>query len=226
MPKTVKGYAKKRRHTKRKRTTTVAKLAKKVSQLAKGIETKHLRTSGIGALPDNNPSLAIRPYQTISVGTSDYGTRIGDKITARFIKFKSVWTLVAGSGACTGRIVVFTYKHNPDSIATAWSTIWNLYAESTYANSVNVVNGNKDYDNRKGFTTIYDKKMTINPSDSAVATSKSWDFNILIPKTSQTVQFVNGASTVTQNEIFIALISENDTSLSVNYVHELYYSDQ
>ena len=92
MPKTK--YAGKRKRTyKRKSTSVVKKLVKKVNKLYRGIETKHSRTSGLGALPDNDPTLAIYPYAAISQGSGDYSSRVGDKITSRFLKFKSVWTL-------------------------------------------------------------------------------------------------------------------------------------
>ena len=56
MPKTK--YAGKRKRTyKRKSTSVVKKLVKKVNKLYRGIETKHSRTSGLGALPDNDPTL-------------------------------------------------------------------------------------------------------------------------------------------------------------------------
>ena len=50
--------------------------------------------------------------------------------------------------------------------------MWNLYSESAYANSLNIVNANKDYDNRKDFITLYDKKIVINPTTATLGTVK------------------------------------------------------
>lgn len=210
----------------KKGKVTLKKLAKKVNRLTAGIETKHFRTTGLGALPTNNPTLAILPYENISQGDDDYGTRIGDKMTSSFIKFKSTWTLGAGFVGTTARIVAFIYKDTPDGLASPSAiTVWNLYAESAYANGVNIVNGNKDYDNRKAFVTLYDKKVDFNPSESTLSYRKSWDFNLVIPKRYQQVQYSAASLVRTRNDLYIFLIAENDTGFSVNYVCENYYSD-
>jgi len=210
----------------KKGKVTLKKLAKKVNRLTSGIETKHYRTTGLGALPTNNPTLAILPYENISQGDDDYGTRIGDKLTSSFVKFKSTWSLGAGFASTTARIVAFIYKDIPDGLgAPAAITVWNLYSESTYANGVNIVNANKDYDNRKAFVTLYDKKVDFNVNDATMPVRKSWDFNLVIPKRYQQVQYINASLVRTRNDLYIFLIAENDTGFSVNYVCENYYSD-
>lgn len=207
------------------RKSAIKKLAKKVNKLYKQVESKHFRVAGLGALPDNNPTLAIRHYPNISQGDIDYGNRIGDKITMKRVTFRSVWEHGAGYSGRVGRIVVFVMKDNSDGIASAWSTIWNLYSESTYANSLNVVNAGHDYDNRGNFVTLYDKTMCFNPDIADKAKVYKWDFSLTIPPRLQNVQYFAGGVTVVKNELFIALLQDSDTGLSVNYVSEVFYTD-
>lgn len=214
-----------KRAFKGKRKSTIKKLVKKVNKLYKGIETKHYNVAGLGALPDNNPSLAIRPYPDITQGLTDYGSRIGDKITVKFVRFRSVWEHGAGFNSRVGRIIVFIAKENPDGIAAAWSTIWNLYSESAYANSVNIVNGGKDYDNKSNFVTLYDQRRVFNPEVGDKTKSHIWDINIRIPQRNQNVQYIGASTTVTKNELYIALLQDTDNGLSINYVTEFFYSD-
>jgi len=214
---------KKRRSFKRK--STIKKLAKKVNKLTRQVETKYYNISGLGALPDNNPTLGIRPYTNISQGLTDYGSRIGDKITVKYLRLNTQWELGAGVAGRSARIIVFVMKENPDSVAAAWSTIWNLYQESAYANSINVVNGVLDYDNRSGFTTLYDVKRDLNPTNDTLASTHKWNVNIKIPVRCQKVQYVNNGATISRNELFIALLQDTDTGLSVNYVSQFFYSD-
>lgn len=207
-----------------KRKSTLKKLTRKVNKLYRGIETKHYNISGLGALPDNNPTLAIRPYPSITQGLTDFGSRIGDKITVKYMKFKSTWEFGSAFGKI-GRIVAFIMKDNSDGIASSWSTVWNLYSESAYANSVNIVNAGVDYDNKKNFVTLYDEKRAFNPQQDTLAQSYIWDFTIKIPAKCQNVQYIGASTTVVRNELFIALIQDTDSGMSINYVTEFYYSD-
>lgn len=224
MPYKKKYVAKKRRSFKSRKTSVVKKLVKKVNRLYRGVESKHWRVAGLGAAATNNPSLAIKPYESISQGTADYGNRIGDQLTATFIKFKSVWTLGAGFVGGTARIVVFVMKDSADAPPAA-ATAWNYYSESTYANSVNIVNANKDWDNRKGFITLYDKKICINPTTTTLSTKRNWDINIPIPQSCQLVKYSAATTSVTANDVYIWLIADTDTAFAVDYLMELFYKD-
>jgi len=217
-----KKYVKRRRSFKKR--STIKKLVKKVNKLYRGIETKHYNISGLGALPDNNPTLAIRPYPSITQGLTDFGSRIGDKITVKYLRFKSTWEIGPAAGK-VGRIVAFIMKDNSDGIASAWSTVWNLYSESAYANSINVVNAGTDYDNKRNFVTLYDQKRVFNPQQSTLNQSYVWDFNIKIPTKCQNVQYIGASTTVVKNELFIALLQDTDSGMAINYVSEFYYSD-
>lgn len=215
-----------KRAFKGKRKSTIKKLVKKVNKLYKGIETKHYNISGLGALPDNNPTLAIRPYPNITQGLTDYGSRIGDKITVKYVRFKSQWELGAGYTGRAGRIVAVIYKENPDALGgSTVNQVWNFVMDSAYANSVNVVNSGKDYDNRGNFTIVYDQKRSFNPDVATLSKTFQWDVNIKIPLRHQQVQYIGGGTTVVKNELFIFLLQDTDTGLSINYVSEFYYSD-
>lgn len=220
-----KKYVTKKRKSFKARRPTVKKLAKKVNQLYRSIETKYWEISGIGALPTNDPSLAVRPYGTVTVGTSDFGTRVGDKLTCKQVRFNTTWELNATAAGRACRIIAFVYKNNPDAIVTPTATIWNLCMESTQANSLNVVNSFRDHDNLKSFAVLKDFSFDLNPTDSAVGTTKHVDFVVNIPPKYQNVQYVSGGTTITRNELLVFFVQDADTQVSVNYVCRFNYTD-
>jgi len=200
------------------RKGAVKKLTEKVNKLYRSVEQKYWEISGLGALPTNDPSLAVRPYGTITQGDGDYGERVGDVLSVSSVNFHTTWNLAAGVAGRKCRIVAFVYKHNPDAVITPTATIWNLCMDSAQANSINVVNSFKDHDNNKSFSIVYDKSFVMNASDSAVITSKSINFTVRIPKKYQQVQYVAAGTTIIRKKtsknllIFVSLNAVNTHS--------------
>lgn len=220
-----KKYVSKKRRSFKSRKPTVKKLAKKVNRLYRAIEHKYHEISGIGALPTNDPTLAIRPYGTIFQGDSDVSERIGDVITVKQVRFQMSWELLTGFSGRKFRVVAMVYKNNPDAITTATSTIWNLCMESAQANSVNAVNCFRDHDNMKSFAVIKDFSFTINPTDTLAGTTKNVNFVVNIPQRYQQIQYVANGTTISRNELLVYLVAETDGVSSINYVCRFNYTD-
>jgi len=208
-----------------KKKSVIKKLTEKVNRITRSIEPKYWEISGIGALPTNDPSLAVRPYGTISQGDADVGERIGDVLSVSKVHFHTTWNLAAAAAGRKCRIVAMIFKHNPDAVTTATSTIWNLCMESAQANSINVVNGFRDHDNMSGFSVIMDKAFVLNASDSAVITSKSINFTLNIPKKYRQVHYVNNGTLISRNELLVYFVQEADTAVDINYVCRFDYTD-
>lgn len=222
MPRTKGSTTKKRTY---KKKGAVKKLTEKVNKLYRSVENKYWEVSGIGALPTNDPGLAVRPYGTITQGDADIGERVGDKIAVSKVHFHTTWNLAAGAAGRKCRIVAMIFKNNPDAITTSGATIWNLCMESAQANSLNVVNGFRDHDNMKAFSVIMDKPFVLNAGDSAVVTSKSVNFTLSIPKRYQQIQYVSAGTTISRNELLVWFVQEADTAVDINYVCRFDYTD-
>lgn len=213
------------RKRKSKKKGVIKKLTEKVNRITKGIEQKYWEISGLGALPTNDPSLAVRPYGTIVQGDADLGERIGDMLYVSTVHFHTTWNLAAASAGRKCRIVAMIYKQNPDAVVTPTATIWNLCMESAQANSINVVNGFRDHDNMNAFSVIMDKAFVLNASDSAVITSKSVNFSLSIPKKYRDVHYVSNGTTISRNELLVFFVQEADTAVDINYVCRFNYTD-
>lgn len=222
----------KKRYYRRKKTTTkkptltrqVATLKKMV--IAQKPEMKYYDVASTGNLIDNNPTINITPYRNIVQGNLDFANRVGDQIRVNSLHFRSTWTLNGGY-PYRARMFAFIYKRNPDSVASSWSTIVNLYLSSTYMNTVSAVLAERDWDNRASFVTIYDKSRVFNPTDTDVnaAHKTIWDVTLKIPTKYKQVQYVDGGTSVSKNELFIGFIQESDAVLYMNYHYRFSYTD-
>lgn len=223
----------KTKYVKRKRTRRVGKsrpliksLAKKVNKLYSSIEHKYLDSGGAAIVLDNNPTIHYRFLQGITTGTTDASTRIGDKITlGSTIRWRSVMYTAPETAAQTVRLIAFVVKQNPDGIAVAFSTIINLYLNSSYMNSPLAVLAPQDYDNRFNFVTLYDQKKTIHPGAAGTLSQIQWDANIRVPSSCRNIQYFNSTAGISKNELIIALISQYDSTVTMDYSVHFTYTD-
>lgn len=174
---------------------------------------------------DNLPTSFVFPYRTISQGTTDLGNRIGDDIMVKKCKFTGWLDLPAGSNAQIFRFIAFIFKKNPDGVTSSFSTIINLYLESTNMNTVQAPNAFMDWDNHSSFVTLYDKKVAINPSTSDKGTKRVFDVSLSIPAKYQHVAYANGGTTPAENELVIAFLSDNDNIVYYTYTFKVSYTD-
>jgi len=92
-------------------------------------------------------------------------------------------------------------------------------------NSQSAVLADKDFDNRKSFITLYDQTRIIHPPPQTGALGMKWNFNLKFPKSCQLVNYVNAGTSVSQNELFIGFLQENDLNVTINNHYRLYYTD-
>lgn len=206
-----------------KSTQGVTTLAKKVNRIQRIVnrdkpEKKHYEIGAIGGVMNNDPQFVLFPTRQITTGTSDFGSRIGDKITQVNYNFRGDLLFTGVSGVRV-RLIAFIYKHNPDQAISTWSTIINLYLTSSVMNGVTAPLAYKDWDNNSSFATLYDKYHILNPVDSTgtAVVRKKVDFNVKIPKAYQEVNYINGGQTPTKNELFICAISSSDSAVTCDY---------
>lgn len=226
-----KRYTKKRTYGKRKKASTAYKVVRLQRQVARlKPETKFWFSSGSSQTVTNDFNSMISPCRDIAQGSPDAGYRIGDTIRISSYDLKIRTFLAAGAPTKLLRIIVFTYKHNPDSITTAYGTIGNLLMESTYANSSSLAPmAPFDHDNRSSFCVHYDKMFQIKPDNgSAVATYGSYRYIHVRPKISnkfREVQYVGAGQTISRNELMVALISTDDATMVYDYIGHFRYTD-
>jgi len=215
----------------RKRTTRKPTLARQVAVIKKTLrlrkpEVKHYGVASLANVVDNDPSLFFSPLRSIIQGDADYGERVGDKLRLKNFNLRTSW-LCTGVDPRRCRMIIFSYKNNPDGVISSWSTIINLYLSSAYANTQSMVTAYKDWDNNSTYHTLYDKTRLIQPQtfDVASKTEILWDVNIKLPMSCQEVHYGNNGVDITHNEFFVAFIQEYDNNLTVNYQYRLTYTD-
>lgn len=210
------------------RSTRTA-LVKKVNRIAKMVKSNKPELKYAwnynNTLVDNLPTAFVAPYRTITQGTTDLGNRIGDDISVKKCKFTGWLDLPAGSNGQIFRAIAFIMKRNPDAITTSFSTIINLYLESTTMNTSQAPNAFMDWDNHGAFVTLFDKKIAVNPTTSDKGTKRVFNMNISIPTRYQKVSYANGGIYPTDNELIIAFLGDNDNILYYTYTFKVSYTD-
>jgi len=215
-------------YRKRRYTTKKPTLARQVAVIKKTLRARkpELKFYGVSSLSnavDNNPTLIISPYRSITNGDGDFGQRVGDVLRVGSFHWRSSW-LLTGSTPRKVRMIAFIYKRNPDAVVSNFSTIINLYMNSATVDSEAVVSTFPDWDNRRSFVTIYDKTRVINPIVDA-GSMIQWDTTFKIPQAYRQVQYVNDGSDISANELIIAMIQQYDTNCTVNYQYRYTYTD-
>lgn len=222
----VKKYYRKKKTTKKPTLARQVAIVKKLVT-ARAPEVKYSWAQGLTTV-DNNPTFGIFPYRTISVGTSDFQNRIGDDVMVRRIAFKGWFALPAiGAGIASSmvRALAFIYKRNPDAITTTFSTIINLYLESSGMNSYQAPNAFQDWDNAASFSTLMDRRIAVNSIDAASNTVVPFDFSLTIPQKYKHVEYSAGSTNPVRNELIIAFLADTDTAIQYAYTYRFTYTD-
>lgn len=216
---------------KRKAAATRQTLAKKVKKIQKTLalrkpEVKFSRLYSNFAI-NNLPSAVIFPYRSNLPGTGDEDVRIGDRITVTSFRMKGYFLLFPTYQSSVVRTIAFIYKKNPDAITTSFSTIINLYLDSTSMNTAQAVNAFRDVNNKDSFVTLYDKSQTVNMIEgTTIAVKRKFDLNLSIPAKYRQVEYANGGtSNPTCNELIVCMITDTDDLLSYYYSTQLNYID-
>lgn len=231
MPYRRKRYTKKRTYGKRRRATLPVKVTRLSRQVARlKPETKFYFANGAASALSNDFNAMIAPCRDIAQGSPDAGYRIGDTIRIASYQLDIRTFLAAGAPTKLLRVIVFTYKHNPDSITTAFATIGNLLMETSYANnSAYAPMAPFDHDNRASFCVHYDKIFHIKPDNgAATATYGSYRHIRIRPKISnrfREVQYVGAGQTISRNELMVLLITNDDSTMVYDYIGHFRYTD-
>jgi len=220
-----------KKYYRRKKTAHKPTLVRQVAAIKKLVairapEKKYYDVASTANVVDNLPSINITPYRNITQGTGDFANRIGDQIRVTGpLRLKTTWTLAAAANATRVRMFAFIFKRNPDAVTSTWSTVVNLYLSSAYMNTTSAVMADRDHDNAGSFVTLYDQVRVLNVHQSTVNNKILWDVNIKVPSTYSKVGYVNAGTTVSQNELFIGFLQENDGAVTVDYHYRFYYVD-
>jgi len=220
-----------KKYFRRKKTTKKPTLKRQVAIINKLVkqqkpELKHYDVGSTGVSIDNNPTFALTPCRNISNGTTDFGTRVGDKILQKAFKVKAQLFLAAASTVGERvRVFAFIYKKNPDQVVSTWATVVNLYLSSTTMNTSTAPFAFLDWDNHSSFKTLYDKTHTLNVQDSTAAYVKNIDFTIKIPSRYQKVSYVASSAAPSDNELYVGVVSTTDTLVTMAYNTRYYYTD-
>lgn len=159
----------------------------------------------------------------ISQGTGDFGSRIGDQITLMRLISRMTFAFPPGITATKLRIIFFQYKQNPDAITVVPTSVCNLYMESAYDGTVNIVNAPHDFDNRHSFVTLYDKTMSINQETAAATHVVHKTINLDLHKSK--LSFSNATTAVVANAIYCIVVSDTTTVANMSYVQRIFYTD-
>lgn len=214
---------------KRKKTLTA-----KVNKLARIVKSRkpELKYSDATATAqqfntDPLTSYILSPLTLITQAITDLNGRVGDKIRVHRQRMHMTLHNATYTG-CTFRITVFQLRSNPDA-ATLKTAIGNLFFDSSYTNTVNMVNAPYDYDNRKDFVVLFDKCYTLNPQTGSTAdpiiTSKQITISVK-PKIKE-IAYSAGGVGITAGEIYWAFTSDlaASASRSASHVLRTYYTD-
>jgi len=211
-------------------------MAKKIHKIEKTLalrrpETKHQDGQMSAILPRNDGTAAVSILRSVAQGLSDNTNRIGDKITLKRFTFRSVVYSAAPVTDEPLRMIVFSYKYNPDQVTSTPSAVVNLFLTSALMSGTNAPYTFQDWDNHGAFKVHYDKTRIMKvqhhpPAGDAAVSRWKWYFNIDFPPGSREVDWLNGSTTVIcKNEFFILWLSANNGTLGVDGAYRLTYLD-
>jgi len=234
-------YASTRRRSvaRRRRTTTrrptlgrrVMRLTRTVRNLPRP-ERKHMDTFGttFNILNNFTPGTSIFPCREISPGDSDFGERIGDKITLKSYDLNFYLVNLAGTVWDVVRVIICQFKYNPDA-ATSNTSFVNMVLNSTTDNGAFNPLGLYDWDNSGTFRILADKSYNIAPVVAIGATPASAELGkkhrirVKFPKIAQEVRYFGSGVIPSKNELFVIVTSLADNAVAMRYTDRLTYYD-
>lgn len=178
---------------------------------------------GANGVAYNSSGNIVSMNQGITQGSTDFGTRIGDKIFMTSLNDRLMISSSAASSPVVYRIIYVSMKNNPDATISMASQI-NLILHST---PIAAGRGNLapyDKDNRSSYVVHYDKVFTLNPQTGNAGTYLSVNRHHKINlKLKQICTYAAGGTYPTKNELFRIIIS--DTAGAYVYNTVLNYTD-
>jgi len=212
----------KRKATKKPTLTRQVALIKK-TLTARKPELKHFDTVTSGAIPSTS-GILYTPFASIQQGLEDYGKRIGDLVRANMLSVRATFESPPDTEPVQLRMIVFTYKRNPDAVVTNTNTIINLYLSSTTHATAQFVRAWRDWDNQKSFVTHYDKTFVLKSDSADNGGMLVKALNLKIPESVSQIQYVNNGSLISANELFLLFIADSSLS-TVDFQTRISYTD-
>lgn len=224
-----KGYRKKAVATKAvdvRQDRQITRIVKKLN--ATKPETKWAEYSST-VYPDYNGSLTSFNVG-LTQGTGDFGNRVGDSLTMKGLRLRlnCFWDAAATT---VYRIILFQYLEDPDG-ATSSASITNLLLHSTQVGNALAPFAPYDHDNRTSFKVWYDKIHSFSPqaltsTNTNIGQCRPHEIDIRFKEGSKfaKVKYYAAGTTTTHNELFMLIISNSATTLTVPYCAHLYYID-
>ena len=213
-------------------------MKQKLDELESTVETKYSITSGSVTVPSyDGSSAASRAFNIREVrmgeaqGLGDQNQRVGDQITLKHIDFdyrvelnrestEPGVSLIADQTTC--RVVLF-WDNQPAAVSAGGGTVQNiveypqLFQSATAGATSDAIKYDmmltqKDWDNRKRFSIIYDKTHTLcpNTSQSFVMGPRSCTGKIKVNKNykKQKIRFVAGGDIVVNRKLYFCVLSD------------------
>lgn len=224
-------YRKFRRTYKRKYKKSLAAKVAKIQRTLTIRKPENKWAESNNNVASFNYSGALAQPMGISQGSADFGNRIGDEITLTSFTLKMIFTMSGTTFGQTNRVVVAQLKNNPDGGSISSASYLNLIMHSADIGTARATMATLDKDNKGWFRILADKVFTMNYSSSpGTSASNNYQIKYLkvpvkLPQAARTVQFYNGTSSITKNEIVIMVFSDTSTSQTFSSVIRIGYYD-
>lgn len=234
-------------------------MKQKLDELESTVETKYSITNGIiECFSYDGSSAATRERNILEVrmgeaqGMGDQNQRIGDQITLKHIDFDYRLELTrptateAQPDQTTTRIILF-WDNQPSAVSTGGGTVQNpveypqifqsaIAGVTSDAIKYDMILTQKDWDNRKRFSIIYDKTHTLCPNTNSTASAGL--SGLLGPRSctgknkvnknykKQKIRFVSGGDIVVNRKLYFAAFSDisNDVDDDAYSRPQLFYN--
>lgn len=202
----------------------------------RGIELKHADMVITPGSLINDFSLVANtegqfsPYKLITQGITDFGNRIGDKITAKYVDFNVVFDLLANVHRAAVRVLVVVQKHTiPSSEFDNPIDVGPLYQLAAFSNNQRFLNAPRVWDNKSAFVTLYDKILFPSRATGSEASTQEpvlyFRKRIKIPSSCQQVIFHNNQNTINKNQLWIFCLTAQDNEMEVTGSMRVAYTD-
>lgn len=215
------------RRTRRNGRLTLRRVNRRLGRLSRRLapEVKHYEETAAVTV-SNDYNIGLGPTAAIAQGDAT-GERVGDAIRLKSYRLRLQPVVSAAVGSQPMRVIVFSYKSNPDGIVNNITTLTNLLLDSAFANTTNATRAWYDWDNHGVFDILYDKTRIVFPSNAYATTASYhiWDINVKFPNARRVVQYQSGSTVITENALYVIMISDHDGVVGVNYTWRLTYTD-
>jgi hypothetical protein len=257
--KNVKRAAKATKSVDKAQNALMKQMKQALDELESTVETKYSITTGSYEVNSYDGSTSASRELNINEvrmgeaqGLGDQNQRVGDQITLKHVDFDYRLELTRPTASeaqpdqTTTRVVLF-WDNQPSAVSTGGGTVQNpveypqifqsaVSGATSDAVKYDMILSQKDWDNRKRFSIIYDKTHTLCPNTNSTASAGL--SGLLGPRSctgknkhrvnykKQKIRFVNGGDIVVNRKLYFAAFSDvsNDVGGDAYSVPKLFYN--